>query len=348
MYFVLLQVSSAAENGVSDPFEGQFSLNSNTTDTNFNTTASTNPFSDMSTTETQSSNPLYDLMDDDLNQTTDDSSVNPLYSMSTETTTAGDFTFDSNLTTDTTATTDDNQSANPLYDLMDAGEGELSLEVSKTEETTPSASNDLLDMDFGSGTAMEKSTPAEEIEVQASTKYEEDQLVPDIAPAQESGPRESSPEEEEGEAFDQNVELFIREEGEDQVAVAAAAPADDVVGYEEDMVPQQQQQQEEVVEEQQQEIVEEQQQQQQEIVEEQQQQQEIVEEQQQEEAVVEEEKPETLKPRSRSPSLHSISSEGEVLNEVSFLQFELIQLKANEPCLGHGLCQISQDAVPLM
>ena len=251
-----------------------------------------NPFSDMSTTDTQpSANPLYDLMDDDDvgQQQGELLSANPVYDMSANNT-SSDVTFETDVTM-TTTTTEDTPSANPLYDLMDSEQSEVTVEVSKTEI---SASDDLLGMDFGGGgqmPAMEKSTPCEDIVVQANDSYgqqEEDQVVPEVAPEQEAGPREvtqtaqDEEEEEEGAAgsFDQNVELFIREDDEDQQAPVVTEDTDGGAAAAVDVDEQQQQQQQ----------------------------------QQQEE-----EEEEMLRPRSRSrsPSRHSISSEGEVLNEVS-------------------------------
>ena len=293
----LFQVNSTTENGTTDPFDSQFTISTNLDDssvTNTSNSPAANPFADMSATETQpSSNPLYDLMDDDdMGQHQGElMSANPLYDLSTNNT-SSDLTFETNVTTTTTEDSG-SSSANPLYDLMDS---EVSVEVSKTET---SASDDFLGMDFGGQqTVMEKSTPCEDIVVQANDSYadqdqqgeEGDQIVPEAGPKEvaQTAPQEEE-EEEEGAAgsFDQNVELFIREEDEDQQqAPMVSEDTDGGAAAGMDVGEQQQQQQ------------------------------------QREEA--EEEEEEMLRPRSRSrsPSRHSISSEGEVLNEVSFSHWD--------------------------
>ena len=359
MRSLFFQVNSTAENGTSDPFDSQFTISTSLDDSNDTTAASinssaaaagtANPFSDMSATDTSSqpsSNPLYNLMDDDLDQGDGQASMsaNPLYELSSTAndddddddtnTNAGaglssDPTFDTNVTTTTTtsATTSSSEvneeggghlSANPLYDLM---ESEVTVQISKPEEdedeeeevvevVKTSSADDFMGMDFvsggdgdGSGMVMEKSTPCEDIVVQANDGYE-DQVVPDLEPEPEAagGPREVTHtaqvddvyEEEEAAAaaagsFDQNVELFIREEGEESqetpspLAAAVEEDIDGGGGAGVDVGEQQQQQQQEV-----------------------------------EVEVVEEEELLGPRSRSRSPSRHSISSEGEVLNEVSF------------------------------
>ncbi|XP_070199388.1 uncharacterized protein [Littorina saxatilis] len=276
----------------------------------------------MSTTETTpSANPLYDLMDDDsfIQQEgkSSESSSNPLYDMSTDNNASSDFTFETTVTTTTTADEGDSSlSANPLYDFMDSEGGDAGFEITKTETTTnTAAADDFLSMDFGGGGAplMEKSTPAEDIVVEANDSFQDgDQIVPEVAaPEAEAGPRETTPEQVEAvESFDQNVELFIREE-DDRDQVVVAEEVDGGVAVQLDVgEPQQQQQQEEEEIAQEEEVVA----------------QEEVEEEQKEEVAQA-----TRRSRSRSPSPHSISSEGEVINEVTFQSSSSISLNPASP-----------------
>nr|KAG5701969.1 hypothetical protein BaRGS_034551 [Batillaria attramentaria] len=242
------QVSSKTENGTSDPFGSEFTVTSSADDSSSNPfmdissadtqSSSANPLYDMSTTDTstsQSANPLYDLMDDDFSgqpaQQTESQSANPLYDLS-ENDANDNFTFETTVTT--TTTVEDNPSANPLYDFTEQ-------EVVVQEESA----GDNLEVDFGTGGVMEKSTPSEDILVQANNGFQvEDQVVPEVTQQQETGPREVMEEEEEeqretveqsyqpqqeeeeeagGQSFDQNVELYIREEGEEEQPVVADA-----------------------------------------------------------------------------------------------------------------------------
>ncbi|XP_076471793.1 uncharacterized protein LOC143301409 isoform X8 [Babylonia areolata] len=336
--------NSATKNGtaLSDPFDASFSLNANdniapdnSNDAITTTTTSSsgnNPFGDMSTTQDAppSANPLYDLMDDDFQQTDTSSSAaaaaevdappsgNPLYDLSMDTN--SDMTFDTN-TTATTTVGEEESSANPLYDLMDADQ-EPGLEAASSSSSCPpsqpAASSDLLGMDME----------------QADEDEQQQMVEPDVAAAP-TKQEEEEEEEEEGaaaESFDQNVELFIREEGEDQEVVPAGpagTSADllepevvDVGAPEPQREVEEEQEQEQEQQERVEEVVEEEKEEEEEekvvVVEEKEEEEEekvvVVEEkeEEEEEKVVVEEK---ARSRSRTPSQHSISSEGEVINE---------------------------------
>ncbi|XP_076471789.1 uncharacterized protein LOC143301409 isoform X6 [Babylonia areolata] len=338
--------NSATKNGtaLSDPFDASFSLNANdniapdnSNDAITTTTTSSsgnNPFGDMSTTQDAppSANPLYDLMDDDFQQTDTSSSAaaaaevdappsgNPLYDLSMDTN--SDMTFDTN-TTATTTVGEEESSANPLYDLMDADQ-EPGLEAASSSSSCPpsqpAASSDLLGMDME----------------QADEDEQQQMVEPDVAAAP-TKQEEEEEEEEEGaaaESFDQNVELFIREEGEDQEVVPAGpagTSADllepevvDVGAPEPQREVEEEQEQEQEQQERVEEVVEEEKEEEEEekvvVVEEKEEEEEekvvVVEEkeEEEEEKVVVEEK---ARSRSRTPSQHSISSEGEVINEVT-------------------------------
>jgi hypothetical protein len=259
----------------------------------------------MSTMETQpSANPLYDLMDDSSVQEQDNSSsANPLYDMSATEQSAGNgelLDFETTITTTTTTTTTDS-SANPLYDLMDseitetapAQEEEDADQQKPAEEDFLSSLPDLGGPSFSRGKPALSSEPVvqqqgfeeEEEELfgvtattnnnnqfsaqddllqqqQEEEEQEEvqEQVVPDVIPQQETAPPQREEEEEElAGGAEENVELFIREEGEEVQASLEEARRS--------------------------------------------------------------------RSRSRSPSNHSISSEGEVINEVSV--FPLVSFALN-------------------